>query len=65
FHKLSTDEKPQHEKCPSGENSWCSWQKAQAIDSVDYKHKPAFSTTVFEAILPIYEELSSDDLLTR
>ncbi|XP_025263572.1 uncharacterized protein LOC112637650 [Camponotus floridanus] len=22
FHKLSTDEKPQHEKCPSGENSW-------------------------------------------
>ncbi|XP_071579340.1 uncharacterized protein [Temnothorax nylanderi] len=24
FHKLSTDDKPQHEKCPPGENSWCS-----------------------------------------
>ncbi|EFN77635.1 hypothetical protein EAI_00059, partial [Harpegnathos saltator] len=26
FHKLSTDEKPQHEKCPPGEDSWCTWQ---------------------------------------
>ncbi|XP_029168072.1 uncharacterized protein LOC114938336 [Nylanderia fulva] len=65
FHKISTDEKPQHEKCPSGENSWCSWQKAQAIGNVDYKHKPPLSTSVFEAILPIYKELSNDDLLTR
>jgi len=30
-----------------------------------YKHKPALSKEVFEAIKPIYEELSSDDLLTR
>jgi len=25
YHKISTDEEPQHEKCPVGENSWCSW----------------------------------------
>jgi len=24
FHKISTDEKPQHEKCPAGADSWCS-----------------------------------------
>jgi len=25
YHKLSTDENPQHDKCPSGLESWCSW----------------------------------------
>ncbi|KYN06618.1 hypothetical protein ALC62_02428 [Cyphomyrmex costatus] len=26
YHKISTNEKPQHEYCPSGSNSWCKWQ---------------------------------------
>lgn len=29
YHKISTDEKPQHDKCPSGEDRWCSYQKAK------------------------------------
>lgn len=66
YHKLSTDEKPQHDKCPTGEDSWCSWQKAKATNSLgDYEHKPAICNEVFEAIKPVYEELSNDDLLTR
>nr|XP_012230478.1 PREDICTED: uncharacterized protein LOC105676856 [Linepithema humile] len=66
YHKLSTDEKPQHDKCPSGEDSWCSWQKAKAENKLhEYKHKPALPDEVFEAIKPIYEKLSSDDLLER
>jgi len=64
-HKLSTDENPMHEKCPGGESSWCSWQRAQATGDTSYKHKPALSQEVYEAILPVYEELSRDDLLTR
>ncbi|KYN10832.1 hypothetical protein ALC57_17032 [Trachymyrmex cornetzi] len=34
YHKISTDEVPQHDKCPSGADSWCSWQKAKASDSL-------------------------------
>lgn len=65
-HKLSTDEKPQHDKCPRGADSWCSWQKAKATNTLDsYKHKKSMNSEVFEAIKPVYEELSNDDLLTR
>ncbi|KAL7290650.1 hypothetical protein TKK_0015411 [Trichogramma kaykai] len=66
FHKLSTDDEPQHDRCPPGEDSWYSWQQAKATNSLDqYTHKPALSDEVFEAIKPIYEDLSSEDLLTR
>ncbi|XP_025160980.1 uncharacterized protein LOC112589971 [Harpegnathos saltator] len=42
YHKLSTNEKPQHGKCPSGESSWCSWQKAKATNTLNtYSHKQA------------------------
>lgn len=65
-HKMSTDENPQHDRCPAGEDSWCSWQKAKAANTLDeYKHNPPMETEVFETIKPIYERLSSDDLLTR
>lgn len=66
FHKISTDEKPQHDKCPPGKDSWCSWQKSKANGTLaEYKHKTALHPLVFDAIKPIYEELSRDDLLNR
>ncbi|XP_029161124.1 uncharacterized protein LOC114932878 [Nylanderia fulva] len=66
YHKLSTDEKPQHDKCPPGKDSWCKWQLAKATNKLaEFKHKPALPQMVFDAIKPIYEELSSDDLLKR
>ncbi|XP_018366586.1 PREDICTED: uncharacterized protein LOC108763445 [Trachymyrmex cornetzi] len=66
FHKISTNEKPQHDKCPAGENSWCSWQKAKATNTLDhFSHKAALSEEVLNALKPIYEELNSDDLLNR
>lgn len=34
YHKSSTDKNPQHENCPSGENSWCKWRKAEAADTL-------------------------------
>lgn len=65
-HKLSTDAKPQHDKCPIGEDSWCSWQRAKATNTLaECKHKPALSIEVYEAFKPIYEELTNQDLLTR
>lgn len=66
YHKLSTDENPQHDKCPSGADSWCTWQKAKATNTLDsYRHEKPLKMEVFSAIKPIYEELSNDDLLTR
>lgn len=65
-HKMSTDENPQHDNCPPGEDSWCSWQKAKATGALDeYVHKSPMSEIVFSAVKPVYEELTSDNLLTR
>lgn len=66
YHKLSTSENPQHDKCPSREDSWCKWQKAKATNTLDsYEHKPPLHNKVFKAIKSIYEELSNDELLNR
>lgn len=63
YHKLSTDVKSQHGKCPLGESLW---QKTTANNTLStYSQKQALLQTVFNAIKPIYEELSSDDLLTQ
>jgi len=67
FHYGSTDENPQHDKCPSGADSWCEWQKAAAANSLDsFKHTyRALPKDVLDAIKPIYENLSKDVLLER
>lgn len=42
YHKLSTDNNPLHDKCPIGEDSWCTWQKAKATNSMGhYQHQHA------------------------
>lgn len=67
FHYSSTDENPQHKKCPSGADSWCEWQKAAAANALDsFKHTySALPEDVLNAIKPIYEDLSKDALLER
>uniref|UniRef100_A0A6P7GDN8 Uncharacterized protein LOC114336144 n=1 Tax=Diabrotica virgifera virgifera TaxID=50390 RepID=A0A6P7GDN8_DIAVI len=67
YHYCSTDKKPQHEKCPTGEDSWCEWQKTTATNQIkSFKHTyAALPNDVLEAIKPIYEELSKDALLER
>ena len=66
YHKISTDKTPQHQFCPVGEDSWCSYQRAKATNDLKkYKHKPPLSSQVFEAIKPVYEDLSREELLER
>ncbi|XP_076545772.1 uncharacterized protein LOC143305567 [Osmia lignaria lignaria] len=67
YHKSSTDENPQHKYCPPGESSWCKWQKAVSEGILqDFVHEnPPLSEKVLELIKPIYENLSSENLLTR
>ncbi|XP_058810026.1 uncharacterized protein LOC131675170 [Phymastichus coffea] len=65
-HKMSTDEKPHHENCPTGTDSWCKWQRAKAEGTLDeFTHSKPLSDEVYETIKPIYEDLSKDELLDR
>lgn len=67
LHKSSTDENPQHQNCPTGLSSWCAWQKAVAEGTVDCFHHTyaPLDKTVLNVIRPVYEALSTDELLTR
>lgn len=65
-HKCSTDDVPQHDHCPSGPDSWCTWQRAKVAGTLaEYKHKPALHVDVQQAIKPIYKALSDEELLER
>lgn len=69
FHSISTDAKPQHKKCPPGEDSWCFFQSALARGKKPGPHKDWVKTPINEEhlikILPIYQRLATDELLTR
>ncbi|GFV57006.1 uncharacterized protein TNCV_1678871 [Trichonephila clavipes] len=38
FHSISTDQKPQHFKCPTGKDSWCFFQAALARGEIPGPH---------------------------
>lgn len=66
YHLQSTNEKPQHDLCPTGKDSWCKWQKAKALNKLDsFYHASALHPNVVKAIEPIYKDLSSDKLLEK
>jgi len=67
LHYKSTNDDPQHHKCPAGADSWCEYQKALATTGIeDFHHDyEPFPDEVITAIKPIYEDLSKDELLQR
>jgi len=65
YHYSSSDENPQHEKCPAGKESWCTYQRAQANnESFNHDYKP-LPKNVLGAMKPIYTDLSKETLLER
>ncbi|GFV82766.1 uncharacterized protein TNCV_4147341 [Trichonephila clavipes] len=69
FHCMSTDQKPQHKKCPSGIDSRCFYQSSLARGKKPGFHKDRVKTPINEEylpkILPIYQRLASSELLSR
>jgi len=66
FHKISTDEEPQHSHCPAGADSWCRWRQHEATGTLaPFKHPPPLDDDVQEVLRPIYEELTTNELLER
>lgn len=63
YHKISTDSKPQHNDCPSDEDSWCKYNKC--ADKSKYKHQPPLSEEAQEILEPIFQDLTQDELLER
>ena len=62
-HKRSTDEKPHHELCPKGSNSWCGYQRDIANKQSKYQHDNPLPIAVASAIQPVFEALSDESLL--
>ena len=78
FHCMSTNDDPNHQRrCPSGEESWCFYKRAERgvsftcrtcekeppSDAVYVKQPLAFD--VAAATVPIYERMSDPNLLKR
>ena len=65
-HVTSTDEAPNHDRCPTGVDSWCFFQKARAKGQDPGPHRThvhtPLSTEVAEHVRAVYTRLS-DDLL--
>jgi hypothetical protein len=65
FHKLSTNEKPIHGLCPSGETSWCKHNKALAVNGPAVPHRNNLPESVMEVMKPIFRDLSQPELLKK
>ena len=65
YHIASSDQKPQHSRCPKGKYSWCGWQRDRAHNTTKYKHKSASPSAIVDAVMPIYTDLSRKSLLSR
>ena len=69
FHCVSTDDDPHHTRCPSGKDSWCFYQRAEANDQEPPPHaehlKHPLAHDVAEAMIPVYQRMSDPNLLKR
>lgn len=70
FHSMSTDEDPHHQRCPAGEDSWCTFNKATALGLPQPAHDGTSISTflsreVAEHLIPIYERMTDENLLDR
>ena len=64
-HMVCTDDNPQHNHCPEENYRLCKWQQAKALGMESEAHPDPLHPNLQKDILPIYGELSEDELLTR
>ena len=63
-HYASTRDRPQHQFCPSGRDSWCKYNKDLATGEETYRPlKYALPDSVVEVVKPKIEQLASPTLL--
>ena len=70
-HCYSTDDHPQHQYCPDGDDSWCFYKRAMTKrDTNPYDHEKRVHNyldyeRLHKHLEPIYDRLTEDDLLSR
>lgn len=64
LHKISRDDQPRHELCPSGQDSWCGYQRA-LVTLEKYTHKHSVPEVVMKEIKSIFRDLPSKELLKK
>lgn len=66
FHVSSSKKNQWHNYCPTGEKSWCGFQKDIALGTTDYVPGPGLPMSiVLKYIKPVYADLSKDELLMK
>ncbi|XP_062512318.1 uncharacterized protein LOC134188136 [Corticium candelabrum] len=61
YHRISTDDHPQHQYCPDGPDGWCKYNN----DPTSYEHHDVIPAAIAPLIKPCYEELTADTLLSK
>ena len=67
FQLSSSDEHPRQVHCPSGERSWCVWQRAntQGKDQGSHTDHDILSAEIGKKLVPISQRLTDTNLLKR
>ena len=65
FHVASSDKNSWHDHCPDGAKSWCRFKQDKATGSSTYRPGPGLPVDILKELKPIYNDLSSDTLLTK
>ena len=64
LHFSSTKNKLQHQCCPTGPNSWCSFQRDLALKTRDHRPiKDPFPAAVVKVIKPVFDKLADKNFL--
>ncbi|GFV17383.1 uncharacterized protein TNCV_3078221 [Trichonephila clavipes] len=64
FHKLSTEDNPQHALCPLGEDSWCSYN-CSIVTGEFYIHKHSLPESILFKVKKVFRDLTEKDLLNK
>ena len=64
LHCNSTDERPRHNLCPEGVDSWCKYNRAKAKGE-SFTHKRPIPPAIVPLLRPMYARLGSRELLEK
>ena len=67
FHFTTDDDNPRHIHCPTGIESWCFWNRAEAKEKAPEKHKEhtTLPVEIGKRLVPIFNRLTDNNLLKR
>ncbi|GFY22824.1 uncharacterized protein TNCV_2180851 [Trichonephila clavipes] len=64
FHKLSTEDTPQHALCPLGEDTWCRYNRS-IVTGEFCIHKHSLLESILLKVKRVFRDLTEKDLLKK